>query len=172
MIVYKIRGFNYNRFLKMKGLKLFALSIGFMTSLCTCNNAFCDYNKHIQIIDNNTENEHQINIPNIQNIFQAVNSFNVLHQTVNQFEQENDVANLEYNYKFEQYENFRRQLYQIISLVNDYIFDANMYGAFNQQNVNIPQQIQIFSDYLLEYDRFLIARQRGSNMNEHIPNLH
>ena len=87
--------------------------------------------------------------------------FNVLHQNINQFEQENDIANLEYNYRFERYFNFRRQLGQIRARVDGYIIDANIYATFNQQNVNIPQQIRILSNYLQKYDIFLTGRQMG-----------
>lgn len=158
----------------MKNLSLFDLIIGIVTSFSIYNNAFCD-DKFIPIINdganNSMEHQHHPNITAVS-LVNVANMFNVLHQAVNQFEQENDIANLEYNYKFEKYVNFRTQLGQIRSLVSNYIFDAHIHANFNQQNVNIPQPIITFNNYLFEYDVFLTARQMGFNMNEPILHLH
>ena len=137
----------------------------------THNNAFCDdNNKLVPVIHNNNnvagiQNVNlgiPINPNNIQGSFaNAVNMFNALHQIVNQFEQNNNVANLNYNYRWEQYFYFRRTLGPIRTVA------SNLYMIANQYGIN-TQQIRVFSNNLDAYDIELMKKQCGIVAHIHI----
>lgn len=130
----------------MKSFKLFTVAIGIITDLYVCENTFCRFDPSCYMEMDNTINNY---------VTEISNSFNTFHNSVTQFEENNNISQLEYNYRYEKYLNFRRQLGPISNLTFDLILLSR------QQGIN-AQNAEIFYDYLDEYDIFLMQRQMGN----------
>ena len=119
----------------MKGLKLFTLSIGLMTSFCACNNAFC---AQPNVGDLRQEKEAQP----YKTLQEAEAAFNILKEQVSEYESQlpKIESELDRNSVMDDYFFFRKQIGKIFK---------GLSSLSNEDGVNA------FKNSLQKYDEFL-----------------